>query len=48
MLAHFFQISPAPKAIRFAGFNNDKRNTPRALLRIGLGDDNDKVGMLAV
>jgi hypothetical protein len=44
----FLQIAAAFKTLRFVGLDDDQRGSLGALRRIGLADDNDEIGGLAV
>ena len=46
--AELLQVAAAAEALGLGGLDDDQRDAARLLLRVGLGDDDDKIGMLAV
>ena len=46
--AELLQVATAAEALGLGGFDDDQRDAARLLLRVGLGDDDDQIGVLAV
>ncbi len=46
--AELLELAAAPEALRIVGLDHEQRDALGAGLRIGLGDDDDQIGVLAV